>query len=349
MSVAGCPHSDGRMRTGRLNAVQFARLRRNVVSLSSSDRPSVSPFEAMTRHWLVVLVVLAVAMLAGVGAAFVLPTTHRAEARLAVAPDGNNAYTIPGFPLAARELAADYARWVQNTSHEGADPAGEAVNVTASPIPDSGVIRIEAEAASPEEAVAAASEVAEQLEAAVREARKDHDPQVAYERFSELAPQVAQAQAGLDAAESAYGAAVAGGALPSQVQAAAAQLAVARTRLAEIQLQQNAAGELYRKLYSDTMGVTQLAVISPAAPAGDNRSALVQRGAVLGLGVGFLLALLLSFHLERRADGRPGSTSSASTADGRAAVLPEPSGSQSGSQKRRPHRWGGRPVGSSGR
>ena len=188
-----------------------------------------------------------------------------------------------------------------------------------------------AEAASPEEAVAAASEVAEQLEAAVREARKDHDPQVAYERFSELAPQVAQAQAGLDAAESAYGAAVAGGALPSQVQAAAAQLAVARTRLAEIQLQQNAAGELYRKLYSD------------------NRSALVQRGAVLGLGVGFLLALLLSFHLERRPDGRPGSTSSASTADGRAAVLPEPSGSQSGSQKRRPHRWGGRPVGSSGR
>lgn len=269
------------------------------MSVPSSHRPSVSPFDAMARHWLVVLVVVAVGVLCGVGAGFVVPATHRAEARLAVTPDGNSAYTIPGFPLAARELAADYARWVQNTG-EG-ETAGTDADVTASPIPDSGVVRIEAEAATPEQAVTGAQQVADQLEATVQAAQQEHDPDAAYERFAEIAPQVAQAQGRVDAAESAYGAAVGGEAPSSQVRAAADELAAARTELAEIQLQQSAAGERYRRLYSDTMGITQLQVISPATSAGDNRSALVQRGAVLGLGIGLLLALILAFLRERRA------------------------------------------------
>lgn len=257
----------------------------------------VAPLVSLRRHPVIVTTLLLIGLLLGLGAALVVPASYKAETRVAVVPANTSAYTIAGYPLGARELAADYARWVRN---RGADnswfPSGVS-DVVASPIPDSAVVRIEVEASSEDAAVAGAGKVANQLLQQVTDAKKQHDPAVAYAQFTQLSPQVAKARSEVTEAERALARATVG--TPAHTQAQT-RWQDAATALSEIQLRHDAAGDLYRRLYSDTAGNSNLEIVSPAESQGDpERSAFLRYG-IVGLGAGGLAALLITVLMDRR-------------------------------------------------
>ncbi len=259
-----------------------------------------SPLRSLLAHPVIAVVITLAGLAAGLVAAALLPATHTAEARLAVVSATNNAYTIPGYPLAARELAADYARWVHNRATDGQWLPQGATNVQASPIPDSAVIRVEVEAGTPDEAVAGAAQVADTLVTTVREAHAQHDPEGAYAAWRRQAPAVAAARTAVQQAETVYGRAVAGNTTTAQVRAATTALQNARVRFAELELRQSAAEALYRRLYADTQGVSTLRQIAPAVTVGDPARSAFMRYGLVGAVAGGLLALVCAVLLDRR-------------------------------------------------
>ncbi|WP_168583470.1 YveK family protein [Gephyromycinifex aptenodytis] len=270
------------------------------MSASSDHGAPVAPLSSMLRHPVVFALCLALGLLLGIGAALALPASHTAESRVAVVPANTNAYNIAGYPVGARELASDFARWVQNeTTADRWTPEGVS-SVSASPIPDSAVIRIEVQAGDADTAVKGAQEVAETLVATAAEAQKEHDPATAYRVFKKIAPKVAAARADLSAAETQYARAVGSEATAAKIKSTRNALVASQTKLAEIQLQQDAAGELYRRLYVNVAGNSSLKVISPAATQGDpGRSTMIRYG-LLGLGAGGLIGLLAAVLMDRR-------------------------------------------------
>lgn len=263
------------------------------------DAPA-GPLTSALRHPVVVALCLTLGLVLGVVAALLTPTTHQAEARVAIVPANTSAYTIAGYPIGARELAADYARWVQNRAADGNWTSEGLSDVGASPIPNSAVIRIEVDGDSEDNAVAGAQHVADTLLATVAEAREGQNPEAAYADFQSIAPQVAEARGEVAAAEQTYAQAVGSEASTAVQQEAQEALTQAQTALAEVQLRQDAAGDLYRRLYVDTAGNSTLEVVAPAASTGGGAGAAIARYGLLGLGAGGLAGLLAAIVLDRR-------------------------------------------------
>src|SRR5450755_4821466 len=111
------------------------------------------PLRAAVRYWPMALALASIGLVAGVGAGATKPPVYTAETRLAIGAQGLSSYAIPGFALAAQELAADYARYVSLAQDEPAltgalgSRAGVIVGLSAPPVPHSRVISIEAQAA----------------------------------------------------------------------------------------------------------------------------------------------------------------------------------------------------------
>ena len=102
---------------------------------------------ALRRHkWLTALLVL-IGIAGGIGLAMVRPTIYTAETRLAVAGGNLTAEAVPGFALASQQMAANYARYVDNAEEQGALESKLGVRpqtvteVVASPIPNSNVLQ----------------------------------------------------------------------------------------------------------------------------------------------------------------------------------------------------------------
>lgn len=262
---------------------------------SEYDAP-VGPLTSVLRHPFLVGTCLVLGLLLGLGAAWMLPKTYTAETRVAVVPANNNAYTIAGYPVGARELAADYSRWVQNRATDGSWAPDGVTGVSASPIPDSAVIRIETEGTDQDSATKGATQVGETLMRTVKDAGAQHDPQSAYKEYQAWTPKTAEARAAVADAERAYGRATGEAARDTAGDA----LAKAQAALAEAQLQQDAAGDLYRKLFVDAAGNSTLEVVAPAAGHGDPLRGAMMRYGLVGLGAGGLLGLLLAVLADRR-------------------------------------------------
>lgn len=258
-----------------------------------------TPTRAVARHWLLTAVLGLIGLVLGAAVAIAVPQSYTAEARLAVAPERNSAYTIAGFPLAATELAANYARWVQNNTASGQWRPEGVTDVQASPVPDTAVVRVEVEAPDEQAAVNGANSVAQRLERVVGEAQSANDPENAYKAFQDRAAEVADATSEVSAAEAAYGRALAGGST-ARTETAKAALDEANAKLSTLKLRQDGDGDLYRRLYADPQGNTTLRVLGEASSMGSDRTSNLQRGAVLGLAVGLILAVPLSMLAERR-------------------------------------------------
>ncbi len=256
----------------------------------------VGPLTSVLRHPVLVSLCLLLGLLLGLGTAWMMPRTFMAETRVAVVPSNNNAYTIAGYPVGARELAADYARWVQNRAKDGSWAPEGVTGVTASPIPDSAVIRIETEGTTQAAATTGAEQIADTLMHTVEQAGGQHDPENAYKEFQALTPKTAEARSAVQEAERAYGSATG----TAAKEAASKALAKAQTALAEAQLKQDAAGDLYRRLFVDTAGNSTLDIVAPASGQGDPLRSAMMRFGLVGLGAGGLLGLLLAVLLDRQ-------------------------------------------------
>jgi hypothetical protein len=266
-----------------------------------------TPLTALWRHKRLTAVLVLVAVAAGVGLGLTRPTLYTAEARLAVGGNaGLAAESVPGFALATQQLAANYARYVNNAQQQSALESqlgirsGTVEDVSASPIPESNVVRLEVTArtaAAARVAVGATTDsLLEQVNDTTRVTSAADDT---LSQYTDISNQVAAAQQTVDAAQAALGTAqgTGQGDVPQLRQAsadAAAQLAI-------LQVQQQAIGQKYRNQISElSQGAANLIVVQKPAVTGDDQLSRLSQYGLAGLVAGLLLALLVSVLREGR-------------------------------------------------
>lgn len=261
-----------------------------------TPQPSLSPVQALIRRWPLALALCVIFAVVGYLAGSLLKPTYTAEARVAVGPGDMSAGAIAGFPQATRDMAQDYARWVTQASI-----AAGGASVTGSPVPESNVISIQSESSDESTATQAAGAAADKLVSAVNTGRGEADPQITLERVQKLGASWAAAKTELDRTTTEFSK-VNGNdrSTDAQYNAAAAEVTKAQANESYLQTQLDAQSEKYKAQIAQSSASADLRVIQPAHTIMSNASSLRQRYALLGFGVGLLLALVVATLLERR-------------------------------------------------
>lgn len=223
---------------------------------------------------LFVILVMSAAAGGAVAGVRLLGTSVTAEARLVVGDQSVRAQSVPGYALATQQLAATYSRLIG--SSDTTDPVGGQGAISASPIPDSAIIRVQARAESDAVAIQAADAAAQQLIATANRARNQEEDAASTTAYL-------RERAALRAAQARVAAATAS---PAAARGAAAD----QVELAQVRV--NAAAESLRDdlraSLSNSAGVTvvqKAAVTTTAAP----RAALLG-GFAGGVGMALLIA-----------------------------------------------------------
>lgn len=260
---------------------------------------------ALRSHVLVTALCVVLGVAAGLAVAWVQSTTYTGEVRLAVAGSDLSAQAVPGYALASGELAANYARYVDNAEDQSAleekigAEQGSILSVTASPVPESNVVRIEAESQDPAVAQDAAAEVGNDLAARVAAAGSDKESQDVLASYAQLSDQVAAAEQGANATQGFVDTLQGRGAAQPALDAARNDAAIAASSLAVLKVQQDALGQRYRSLV-DTISSVGLREVAPASIASDDELARFQRYGIAGLAAGAVLAVIVVSALEAR-------------------------------------------------
>ena len=235
----------------------------------------------------------------GAGAGFLMPVTWTAESRVAVGSGDLTSAAIAGFPLAASQLASNYARYVNDTGVAG-NPVPANVALSASQIPDSNVIRIEATSADPAAAQAAANDTAQKLMDEVNDNGREPLDQV-YEAFSKAADDDAAAEGDLAAAQHTLDN------LLGQTDAKKSAIASARDKVTKASAKAARTGvvsdSLRQKYTSMVAGASTAATLRLARTAdtlSSNRTSQITRFGLLGLAAGAVIGLLPAIGLDRR-------------------------------------------------
>jgi capsular polysaccharide biosynthesis protein len=261
-------------------------------------RPRVSAFDALRSYWWLMVLLGAL----GAAAAFYVVKSERgpvysAEARMSVGRVDVATQSIPGFSTASQLLADSYSRAiiankvVQATADKtGVPVATVADHLTASPIPESGTVRVRATAHDPAQAVAVANAGADALSSYVRELNKfnpDADRLLkSYQTASRKhAIAVAKRQ-------------------KLKLRTPPAKIAKADALAAQTLLEQQTAGDLYRASQAGQAAPNVLQVLAYSARAKSDKSSFEQRaafaGAVGGLLVGLFFAMVIARVRARR-------------------------------------------------
>jgi hypothetical protein len=275
----------------------------------STDR--LPPMAALSRHKRLGVGLVIVGIVSGVGLAWSQPTSYTAETRLAVGGGSLTAEAVPGFALASQQMASNYARYVNNAEEQGALEAklgvrpGDVQGVTASPIPESNVLRVEVTGHDASVVRTAAAVVAASLIQKVKDSAGASAEQATatLQEYSDLSTRVAAQQLASDAATGAVRSAAAqAGANLQDLQRAAA---TAASDLSILKVQQDALGQKYRsEVSSGTDVAVTLTVVEEAVGTGDDRLPRLQQFGIAGAVLGGLAALFMSVWWERRASRR---------------------------------------------
>lgn len=280
--------------------------------IQSGTAGKPTPLEAMRRHFIVCTLIVLLCVGAAVYAARQQPQKYTGEARVGVTGNGLSSDALGAFPLASQELAADYARYVNNAEEQSSLEEqlgvkdGDVQEVTASPIPDSNVVRIEVVAADQGTAVRAAQTIAERLTSGVNDtSTRDADIAAALQQYTALSTQVADAQQAAAAAQLALDQALgrASTGFPrngDDITALRAAAAATAAQVAILDVQRTAQGERYQSLITNVGTAANLRVVMPAESKGSDRVVQMQRFGLVGLAAGLLLAMGAAILLERR-------------------------------------------------
>ncbi len=272
---------------------------------ASTTAAPVSPLTSLLRRWPLVLCLLVLGGALGVGSVLLRPTTYTAEARLAVGGNDLAAQSVPGFALAAQQLASNYARYVDQT----ADPAalgtaapGKVVLITASPIPASSIIRVEVSATGADLARTVAAQVAADLVKQVSGGRTN--PSTILTQYVTLSSDLSKAQMAVSLAQTALQT------LTTDNPKQTANIAKARllvnddtAKAASIALQRDVLRTRYTAATEKQTNAASLVVVRDAMIARNDRRSRIERYGLVGGGLGVLLALLIAVRRDRR---RPG-------------------------------------------
>jgi capsular polysaccharide biosynthesis protein len=278
----------------------------------------VSAFDAVRRYWWLLVVLGAI----GAAAAYFVARDQRkpvftAEARLAVGRIDVSTQSIPGFATASQLLADSYSRAIVATNVTG--PAAKksglpqskiADELTASPIPESGIIRVEAKSSDAAESIAVVNAGADSLTAFVRNLNRANPDS---KRMLDSYRQASRKHARAVAARVRLSRQTSG-----KKRATPAQIAKADAAAAAAQLEQNTFADLYRATQSGQAAPNTLQILAYASRAKSDKNEFLQRaafgGAVGGMILALVVALLLANRRARRETGDAGGGGTAETA-----------------------------------
>ncbi len=263
------------------------------------NRAGTGPLTSWRRHWVVGLLAALLGAALGLGAAFVLPVTYTAEARVAVGAGDLTSGAIAGFPVAASQLASNYARYVNDRGVAGTD-VPENVTLSASQIPESNVIRIEADSADPAAARDAANRAAQTLIDTVNNSGKTSADDV-YAEFGKAAKADAAAQTELRAAQATLDKLL-GQDNPSKgkLKSARADLTDAAAKADNTSLTLNALRQKYTNLTTGSSTAANLLLVRSSDDLTSNRTSLLARFGLAGLAAGAAIGLIAAVAIERR-------------------------------------------------
>jgi len=267
--------------------------------------------KAMGRRWYVVVLAVAAAAVIALAAVTVVPVRYRAEARLLVTAINVKPEALPGATAAAATLAGTYSRLLGTTDvmtevakAMGQPPGRVAARVSASPIPDSSIIRVAASGDTPEEATALADAAARALSAYVQRLTTAPAEPGVLDRYDAATKQLLAAQAS-QAQKQAEATQAAAGKNPQAAVAALVALQEAQAATARAQLTVDALAEQYKQSVGGAPASALLQPLGAARAAGDNqaanRQAALLAGILVGVGLGAVVSLALEWRAVRRA------------------------------------------------
>jgi hypothetical protein len=247
-------------------------------------RPTV--FEAMREFWWVILLACLVGVGCGTAYGLLRKPTYTAEARLSVGRVDVATQSIPGFTTAALTLADSYSRAIDaravvrdTAKTSGMKPARVTSDVSASPIPQSPLVRVFATASQGGRAVTLANDASHALINYVQTLNRfNPDSKSLLQRFR--------------SASLAYNRAVA--------ERASAPSASAQSNVDSTRLQMQTAGQLYQASQAGQSSPNTLQVLALATSAGSDFSSSLQRAIFAGLVAGFLISAGAALFLANR-------------------------------------------------
>lgn len=267
--------------------------------------PRVTVLTAARRHWFLVAAITALFTAAGIAVAVVRAPVYTAQARLVV---GRIDVSAPGalgsFTQATQAIASQYSRSIDAegvTSRvapkAGLSPGQVAGRVSASPIPESPVIRLSATGPNTRDAIRLANLASSALVAYTTALnRSNPDTSRLLGRFTDASRDVVKQRAELSRLRRSYDAD------PTDEKRAEMQATEVKLRVA--QLQQETLHQAYNTSTQSQASSSLVQSIERATKASNDRSRYLQFlgfvGLVAGLAVGLALATLLSNRLLRR-------------------------------------------------
>ncbi|MDQ1485293.1 MAG: hypothetical protein QOJ62_986 [Actinomycetota bacterium] len=276
-----------------------------MIDFAEPPQPS-SPLRSAARFWPVTAILIALGLAAGFAAASRHAATYTAEARVAVGGQDLSSQAIPGFAQASQALAADFARYVslpqQGPAIEKGLPGGisQVLSLSASPVPSSNIISIEATSHRPDVAVAAVRLAMNALMTAVNNPAKATLPARLLTQYQAMAAQVAQASVTLDAAKQHLAVLTADKtSTDADIAAARAAVVAAGSAYDGLKIQQSALGNRYQAAATSTAPSSDLSIIQQASVIFDNKRSSKDKFALAGAGAGALLALVIAALLAR--------------------------------------------------
>lgn len=252
------------------------------------------------RHWILIAVVIGVFVVAALLVSLLRPPVHVAEARLAVGAGQMTALNIPGFPTASEQMASNYARWVGHQGAQGVGLPEGTLSLTASPIVESNVLRIEATSRDPETAQEAVSQAAEQLEEAVNAVREENDRSALVARIQDSIGPIMLARERSDQSGEDYREAIEQ-APDVEVERLFEEYVDAQQELVALELERDGWRDRYRNLTATRSTEAELVTVLPAQVVGNDRMEVTQRNVLLALMAGLVLAGGTVHLLEHRA------------------------------------------------
>lgn len=240
------------------------------------------------NHKKLVAAVTLAGLVLGLLIALLIPQRFTGEARVAVGAGTLTTSAIAGYPLAAQDLAANYARYINDTGLAG-HPVPEGVKLTASPIPESNVIRIEAESRNRTEAELAAKDVAETLVRVVNSADGVDAAGETGGNLAAVAREWGEAYADVQTIE-------------AQIRQGGGSSAL-RDRLAEAKTRESIAQAKLEVVNATQL--TDLLVVTEPGPATSDRWSHMQQFGLIGLVLGFLVGLVLAHRRDARTAAGP--------------------------------------------
>lgn len=260
----------------------------------------------MLWNWWVVLISVVVFVGAGAGLALLRTPTYTATARLAVGRiDITSPGALSGYAIATQALATGYSRTV--TALAVAKPVSAKTgisikdvqgHVTATPVPESPVFRVEGTAPNPDQAEALANYSSQALiRYAARLNQNNPDSDRLYREYKAafLQRKLAKQQLNIARADADI----------RPIPKAEEEVDSARSEVEAASLRVDAVGKAYTSSIQSQVATQLIQVISPATEASSDRRSTFMIFAFIGLVIGLLVGAAVAFVRETRWNGHP--------------------------------------------